>query len=272
MINPSQTAAHANLNALYHYEKFHPEHLVTMLREKKIYFSDASCLNDPWDCRPWFDHERMGADAIESFIEMFFSVPPSGPVSSDQVVATKQAIRTKPEYRRAVLQRFSQNFLKVIPDRWRIYCLTPIPDSTLMWSHYGDNHRGICLEFAVGARLFGSAMKVVYREDYPQWLPRDLATDPTQILLTKSDDWAYEHEYRIIGLGDSVSRSSEFHPLTLTGSFMPLPDGALRSVIIGCEADFETIARIIKTEAPELQVRRAARAPNQYRLVVENQL
>jgi len=27
----------------------------------------------------------------------------------------------------------------------RFYCLTPFAVNTLMWSHYSDNHRGICL-------------------------------------------------------------------------------------------------------------------------------
>src|ERR1700704_3968385 len=42
----------------------------------------------------------------------------------------------------------------------RIYCLTPIPHSILMWSHYADNHRGVCLEFDTANRLFSLAMKV----------------------------------------------------------------------------------------------------------------
>jgi hypothetical protein len=270
VIDLARTAVRNGVNALYHYGKFHPEHLTTTLRDRKLYFSDVSSLNDPWDCRPWFDHEHMNDGAIESFIELFFSVHPSGPVSPEQVSATKHAIRTRPEYRRAVLERFSQDFLKMIPSRWRIYCLTPIPESTLMWSHYGDNHRGICLEFGTETRLFGSAIKVAYCKDYPKWSAHVLAADPTQVLLTKSDDWAYEHEYRILGLGDSVSRPAEFNMLTLTGGFMSLPDRALKSVIVGCEADFDQIAAIIKTESPGLPIKRAVRSPSQYRLVIED--
>jgi hypothetical protein len=35
----------------------------------------------------------------------------------------------------------------------RIYCLTPKADSTLMWSHYADNHCGVCLEFSVANNM-----------------------------------------------------------------------------------------------------------------------
>ena len=63
----------------------------------------------------------------------------------------------------AVLSRSVQD---VIAQR-RIYCLTPIPNNILMWSHYADNHKGICLEFDTSIRLFGTAREVDYRETYP---------------------------------------------------------------------------------------------------------
>lgn len=158
----------------------------------------------------------------------------------------------------------------MIPSRWRIYCLTPLPDSTLMWSHYGDNHRGICLEFGTDVRLFASALRVVYRSAYPRWSPNQIAANPIDILLTKSDDWAYEKEYRIIGLGDGVKRSAEFAPLTLSGNFLSFPEGALKSVIVGCETDFGAVAKIVNCEWPGLRIKRAVRSPNRYRLVIES--
>ena len=30
---------------------------------------------------------------------------------------------------------------------FRIFCLTPQNESLLMWAHYADSHRGICLQF-----------------------------------------------------------------------------------------------------------------------------
>ena len=49
------TALEAGISTLYHYEKFNPEYLATTLRERKIHCSNPASLNDPWDCRPWFD-------------------------------------------------------------------------------------------------------------------------------------------------------------------------------------------------------------------------
>jgi hypothetical protein len=269
MIDPRRSAIQSGIERLYHYEPFHPEYLATMLQENKIHFSDPSALNDPWDCRPWFDDEALDADAIEALIVWLFALPPAGPISDGQIRATKDAIRTNSEYRRAALQRFSEDFLKLIPNRWRIYCLTPVPDSTLMWSHYADNHRGICLEFGTDVPLFASALEVTYRSDYPTWAPNLVASTGADILLTKSDDWKYEREYRIIGLGESVQRSFDASPLTLRGNFMHLPEGAIKSVIVGCEANFSQIEQIVKRTVPGLLIKRAVRSPNRYRLVIK---
>jgi hypothetical protein len=268
MIDARRTAAHSEISQLYHYERFQPEYLAVTLRENKIHFSDPSSLNDPWDCRPWFDDEALGPDAIEALINWIFAFPPAGTVSDSEMRATKNAIRNNPEYRRAALQRFSEDFLKLIPNRWRIYCLTPVPDSTLMWSHYADNHRGVCLEFGTDVRLFASAVQVTYRFDYPKWAPNLVASNPAEILLTKSDDWKYEREYRIIGLGESIQRPFDASPLTLRDNFMHLPEGSIKSVIIGCEANFSQVEQTVRSAAPAMSIKRAVRSPNKYRLEI----
>jgi len=48
----------------------------------------------------------------------------------------------------------------------RFYCLTPFADNTLMWSHYADNHRGICLEFGKDNPLIEKARPVRYCKRY----------------------------------------------------------------------------------------------------------
>jgi hypothetical protein len=67
--NPLQ----AGIARLYHYEKFRPEWLATTLREQKIHCSDPANLNDPWDCRPWFDYRPMAEDPkkLEAMLDIF---------------------------------------------------------------------------------------------------------------------------------------------------------------------------------------------------------
>lgn len=266
-----RTASQAGIDRLYHYEAFRPEYLATTLKERKVHCSAPAALNDPWDCRPWFDENALeDAASVEELIAWLFSFTPASPVSEAEVRATQNEIRRNHQYRRGILRRLSENFLEMIPDRWKLYCLTPVPDSTLMWSHYADNHRGICLEFGVDNNpLFGAAGEVTYLTAHPKWAPHSLANgDVTRVLLTKSDDWKYEHEYRVIALGEGIDRPFSADPLIASGGFLTLPNGAIKAVIAGCEANYEQIAQIVRSAAPEIKIKRAAKSPNQYRLEI----
>jgi Protein of unknown function (DUF2971) len=260
-----RTALQAGIGRLYHYEKYNPLFLQSVLTTGQIYCSDPTSLNDPWDCRPWFS-DIEDPDEIERFIKWVFSFKPTAPVSEEEVKATQKTIRTNPEYRSALVRSFSESFLDLIPGRWRIYCVTPLPGSTLMWSHYGDNHKEICLEFGVDNPLFATAQSVRYLSSYPGWSPHAvMESSARDILLTKSDDWKYEHEYRIIAMGERFDRPIDAHPLFLTGNCLRIPDGALKAVIAGCEADHDGIVPTVKNCAPGLKVKRAVRSPSRYR-------
>lgn len=265
-----RSAAQAGIERLYHYEPFNAGYLTAILRDRQVHFSDPSALNDPWDCRPWFDDAALDdPESVENLIKWFFSFTPASPVSEGEARATQNEIRRNPEYRRGILKRFSEGFLKMIPNRWKIYCLTPVPDSTLMWSHYGHNHSGICLEFTTRSPVIGAALEVEYLADYPKWAPHLVSnTDGPHVLLTKSDDWRYEREYRIIGLGDGVARPIEAHPMFLKGNFMTVPDDAISAVIVGCEANYDEIAAAVKGVAPDMPIKRAVRSPSKYRLQI----
>jgi hypothetical protein len=265
----ARTARQDGLNRLYHYQDFNAEYLRDILTNRRLYCSDPAKLNDPWDCRPWFSHSALDEPpVIEEFIEWVFSSKPTSPVSDEQAAATKSAIRNLPEYRHGLLASFSNNFLEMIPSRWKIYSLTPHPDSTLMWSHYGGDHRGICLEFDVGDDVIGSAQPVRYLSSYPSWTPQSLAENGIEILLTKSSDWQYEHEYRVIALAEGVERQVKEHPLLLKGSYLGITNASLRSIIAGCEADFDLTKCVVEKCSPETPIRRAVRAVDKFKLEV----
>jgi len=82
-------------------------------------------------------------------------------------------LRSNAGWRQKSIDDFSACNQLVISHR-RLYCLTPDPCSTLMWSHYADNHRGICLEFDTTNPLFSDALEVAYRSEYPRWVPHEM--------------------------------------------------------------------------------------------------
>jgi hypothetical protein len=83
-----------------------------------------------------------------------------------------------------------------------ICCFSGKPNNILMWSHYADSHRGICIKFEVSSDtlLLSLAQLVNYQIDYPIVNPITDSEDKQfkSGLLTKSEDWRYEEELRII--------------------------------------------------------------------------
>jgi hypothetical protein len=187
---------------LYHYEKFCPEWLEHTLRDREIYCSDPGKLNDPWDCRPFFDWRPLLEDPVgrEGALEFYRRNLPAETFNDPRRPLFEDRFRNNDEFCKKTIEQFSPRLAGTLQNR-RIYCLTPHPLSTLMWSHYGGQHTGICLEFHIGNPLFSKALGVRYREQYPPF-SLSLMTDPSEalaLMLTKANCWAYKEEFRLIG-------------------------------------------------------------------------
>lgn len=89
----------------------------------------------------------------------------------------------------------------------------------------------------------------------------------TELILNKSTAWDYEKEYRLVSVRPPSSSFLQLH-----GDFFRLPPGALNSVIMGCGADHQTVAALIREHAPELPIKRAVRSPNIFKLKIVDYL
>ena len=70
-----------------------------------------------------------------------------------------------------------------------------------MWSHYADRYAGAVVEFDVAHEFFAHPIDVEYRARRPRRHIDDYLAGvpiPVSELCTKSDQWAYEQEVRII--------------------------------------------------------------------------
>jgi hypothetical protein len=265
-------AGQAGIERLFHYQDFNPpnpidvERLTDILTRNRIFCSDPTTFNDPWDCKPYFDPALLDDPVIQAgTAESFIATQKGGPKGD----IMDHLLRTNPALLKQLLQGFSANQVEFISKRWGVYCLTSDSCSTLMWSHYSRNHRGICLEFAVENTHFRAAHKVQYQTEYPRLLLHD-ENSRLKILLIKSDDWSYEQEFRLI-----CPRFTDLqnHPLFMQGDYLPIGPMDLRSIILGCQAGAEsiqTIRRLVEQYAPQVLLRQTRRAPNKYRLTVED--
>ena len=82
---------------------------------------------------------------------------------------------------------------KEMARRFGVLCFCPEWNNPVLWSHYADSHRGMCLGFEIEGSILQPVRYVRTRPDLT--IP---PTDETarQLLLTKYWDWRYEKEWR----------------------------------------------------------------------------
>ena len=141
-----------------------------------------------------------------------------GQATPELIEAKEKIIETQKQLKEKLWQ--SLNEMLDLRDRLYIGCLSATFDSILMWSYYGENHKGICIELEVEenpAYLF----KVEYQEERPAmqlekissvfcgklFAKQDMSNISKEMTLlplvaqpyvTKAKGWEHEQEYRLI--------------------------------------------------------------------------
>lgn len=101
----------------------------------------------------------------------------------------------------------------------------------LMWSHYGDNHRGFAVGFNLEIILNNfpelHAGNVKYSEKIPSKPPDEKTIFECDIdnFFLKSKDWEYEQEFRLIKHNSSGLKHSD--------RILKLPDEAIVEIVLG---------------------------------------
>ncbi|WP_081838259.1 DUF2971 domain-containing protein, partial [Sphaerotilus natans] len=130
-------------------------------------------------------------------------------------------------------------------------CLSEVPDSILMWSHYGSSHTGFVIGFNAHHPHFHERRspddelrhlrRVLYRDARPS--ARLSEMDWTDLVLTKSSHWSYEREWRI--MRDLADAKSVIPCKPFPVHLFKFPRDAITSIILGARATDETEKSII---------------------------
>jgi hypothetical protein len=104
----------------------------------------------------------------------------------------------------------------------RIISFAESPKHPLMWSHYADAHRGICIGFL--RRRFPGVERVRYPLRVPRLDPRRSEDKKWRTaFLTKRAAWNYEKEWRLLDLNTEP----------VGPRYLELPKGTVTRVIFG---------------------------------------
>ena len=152
-----------------------------------------------------------------------------------------------------------------------LLCFSRNWDNLLLWSHYGDAHKGICCGFDIadGTPHANYDTDVIYQPDVLQMTrPADVNVDlMSRLLRTKHESWSYEQEVRMfVGLDDPPDsnglRWADFGPLL-----------ELKEVIIGSQADpsvTDEVSQALKPYADSVECSWAGMRPDAFLLVKQD--
>ncbi|MEL1249911.1 DUF2971 domain-containing protein [Aurantiacibacter gilvus] len=162
----------------------------------RLYWQSPLAFNDPLDCNPVYyfgDNPKERREYIKGAVGRHLKGVP-------------RHFRTK--RRREILTTDPEVFARRQKDSWQefmiesaVTCFSQTSTNELMWAHYADSHRGVCLEFDNSEIGEGwCPFPVRYSEERPRINLTNINETETfqQSVLLKSDAWAYEQEYRLI--------------------------------------------------------------------------
>jgi hypothetical protein len=169
-----------------------------ILLNNRLYFSTRLGFNDPFDCRIPVLWDRSTRDDWRAKLLETYGLkgrPAKWKGTVEQYV--EWLLQEKDII--AKMKKSGPRAINSLLDTHGVLCLCRHPDEILMWSHYANNHEGVCLQFRVlKGSLFSDAVPVEYAEYYPvlkATLPQKELADG--MIRTKASHWKHEAEWRV---------------------------------------------------------------------------
>ncbi|MCP4553293.1 MAG: DUF2971 domain-containing protein [Bacteroidetes bacterium] len=196
-------------------------------------FSNTSSFNDPFDCDInllEFDFDDCGQEVIDDMEKIKQDISKSWRADMSKTIDSIPKAKLEESYRNSQINKIQRS---------SICCFSRIYNSTTMWSHYADNHKGICL-------IFDPFVKDPFKDynsdrftegsvDYDNYTPVNYLKSKLdgirKLFLTKSIDWKPEEEVRYIIFEDY--------------GFFSFKKEFLTGVIFGLEVEKKDIDRFI---------------------------
>lgn len=160
------------------------------LKESEVYFASPETLNDPFDCQ------------IELVKARKLSLITTDLDRAESEEGRWREIANYINQKARACGVFSLSGGKIVGS-----------NSQLLWSHYGDNHKGICLTYRIPTSFVLREMIGISQVEYKTeklffalsglsllMTPTFEEITPiiTALLTTKSDIWKYEQEFRLV--------------------------------------------------------------------------
>jgi hypothetical protein len=190
------------------------------INEAEIFHASPQQFNDPLDCNPTLDLD-VGTYEATQLLRRMLELSGGTPDQVERQINTLRYNATEvwedepdtPEAEDARLRwSLGRDILSSLRSEMASYGVLSLSEtysSVLMWSHYGDHHRGLCLEYDTSLMPMPTLGPVDYKapravraHDLLRWKLEGSADAEKRVRQTyfhaKSDEWAYEREWRDI--------------------------------------------------------------------------
>lgn len=258
---------------LYRYQPYagdYVQFINDLILNNRIYYSNPLQLNDPFDCKMY--GTKFSEESVERFmgerikrgmalVEMM--QPRTVPLPKEvKSVFLEESVKKNRQKALDECAQVIQGLHDLVEKEIGVLCLSSDPMNILMYSHYADRHRGVCLEFTLQKDNIFNPEPVRYVRDFPS-LDFGLSHDVNKALAvalvaTKSKDWEYEQEYRSLkerGAG-----------------IIEIPDNYLSGIIFGCAASDETVQAVmdvVKQSGKNIKLSKAVKSDSSFSLSIK---
>lgn len=187
-------------DSLFKFETIN-EYSLRNLKNARIYFNSPSAFNDPFDSSIQETVFTLSNDDLVEIHNHYVKEEKVGGEIAKSYEKLPSGFREQVE----------RGMHKPLSDLESMYlndlgcsCFTESNTEILMWSHYANGHKGMCLEFDTSYEPFNRAFNVNYSNEFPSVSIVKLLMDSREIslteetlkpLLTKYTAWKYEKEW-----------------------------------------------------------------------------
>lgn len=233
---------------LYKYRTFDTKTL-RLIASAEIYYASANSFNDPLDSSPGIEIDT-DMPALEKLLysmisELHCKDRALREIENHKYLASEDGdYRTNPssaEYYKRLLASNISDILMGEFSKCGILSLAEHWDCPLMWSHYGDQHRGICLEYDMKNNLCDGIEPINYKSsriikisEIFDWKVNGAANAKDvifkRVFFGKAPQWDYEHEWRTV-VAKSGATSAPAN---------------INAIYLGCRCDDVVLATLVK--------------------------
>lgn len=231
-------------------------HVKSVLEENVLYFSCLKDFNDPFDCCPIY------VAPPEDFRCWIKRVSRSNKHAKADLEKVKNNWEKRKTTSKQLTGDMKSKMQRHINEETGICCFSGKSNNLLMWAHYASSHTGVCFEFKSTSNtpFFGEALQVRYMSDRPKVNVFKKSQDRIDNnFLTKSSDWKYESEYRVISPKRRPRKAYAF------------PGKCLIGIILGAriEQKDEIILKEIISNNHFISIKKAKLDTTMYKIIIE---